>query len=488
MSFPVLILVAVILCFLFKVLNVNNLPAKSVFYCCNADFLDQILKHAPILSEPYSPTKLWGYSGHIQTIIQSGISRLHCPLVNGRRYFIRATDGATVTYDLYQPIERHSSNDDVTMAICPGICNSSESVYIRRVVYHAQLQGYRAAVLNHIGALNNVNITSPRIFNYGNTGDYHLMVAEILKRFPTTKVICVGFSMGANLVTKYLGEKYNHSQQIIAGISVCQGYDAKKTTKFLLGWEGLRRVYFFIMTENMRAIIRRWQKQLFTEEVKQRHDINERAIWSAATLCEVDDIYTRKLAGYSSLDEFYKKSSCVTYWHNIKVPMVFVNALDDPIVPPALLKIVRNAAGTRDNFLYVEQKYGGHLGFYEGGLCYPDPLTWLDRLVVQLSDALVIYSSDVKGTKEISNDSNNPSLSSFLDVKDDTTKNAFSDGEAISDTSETLSSSEEEETMLVSNITMKTSSRPSVLCRRRTISGPLSLRGGNGNKVIVMNQ
>ena len=87
---------------------------------------------------------------------------------------------------------------------------------------------YRAAVLNHIGALNNVNITSPRIFNYGNTGDYHLMVAEILKRFPTTKVICVGFSMGANLVTKYLGEKYNHSQQIIAGISVCQGYDAKK--------------------------------------------------------------------------------------------------------------------------------------------------------------------------------------------------------------------------------------------------------------------
>ena len=54
--------------------------------------------------------------------------------------------------------------------------------------------------------------------------------------------------------------------------------------------------------------------------------------------------------------------------------------------------------------------------------------------------------------------------------------------------SETLSSSEEEETMLVSNITMKTSSRPSVLCRRRTISGPLSLRGGNGNKVIVMNQ
>jgi len=482
MSFPVLILVAVILIFLFKVLNVNNLPAKSVFYCCNADFLDQILKHAPMLSEPYSPTKLWGYSGHIQTIFQSVISRLHCPLVNGRRYFIRATDGATVTYDFYQPIERHSSNDDVTMAICPGICNSSESVYIRRVVYHAQLQGYRAAVLNHIGALNTVTITSPRIFNCGNTGDYHLMVAEILKRFPTTKVLCVGFSMGANLVTKYLGEKYSRSQQIIAGISVCQGYDAKETTKFLLRWEGLRRVYFYIMTENIRAIIRRWQKQLFTEEVKRRHDINERAIWSAATLCEVDDIYTRRIAGYSSLDEFYKKSSCITYWDNIKVPMVFVNAVDDPIVPPALLKIVRNAAGKRDNFLYVEQKYGGHLGFYEGGLCYPDPLTWLDRLVVQLSDALVIYSSDVKGIQEISN---NPTGSSVVNVKDDTTKDAFSDGEAISHTSDTSSSSEEEESIKATNITMK-SSRPTFLCRRRTVSGPQASRGGSGSRILAM--
>jgi len=415
---------------------------------------------------------------------------LHCPLVNGRRYFIRAPDGATVTYDLYQPIERHSTNDDVTMAICPGICNSSESVYIRRVVYHAQLQGFRAAVLNHIGALNTVTITSPRIFNYGNTGDYNLMVAEIVKRFPATKVICVGFSMGANLVTKYLGEKSAERlhNSIIAGISVCQGYDAKETTKYLLGWEGLRRVYFFIMTENMRAIIRRWQKQLFPDEVKQRYDINERAIWSAATLCELDDAYTRRIAGYASLDEMYKKSSCVSYWDNIKVPMVFVNAVDDPIVPPSLLRIVRTAAGKRENFLYVEQKYGGHLGFYEGGLCYPDPLTWLDRLVVQLSDALVIYSSDVKGLKEIS--STKPSAAvSVLEKLVKTEESVLAEGKTKESTSDSettndSTSSIEEYGELIS---AKKVTRPTYLCRRRTVSGPQATRVGGCNGKIAMN-
>ena len=66
-------------------------------------------------------------------------------------------------------------SDDITLTLAPGICNSSESVYIRRVVYHAQFQGYRVAVLNHVGALKCVPVTSPRIFNYGKT--------SLLKKF-----------------------------------------------------------------------------------------------------------------------------------------------------------------------------------------------------------------------------------------------------------------------------------------------------------------
>lgn len=58
-------------------------------------------------------------------------------------------------------------SDDITVAICPGIGNSSESVYIRTFVHYAQCHGYRCAVLNHIGALPSVQVTSSRIFTYG---------------------------------------------------------------------------------------------------------------------------------------------------------------------------------------------------------------------------------------------------------------------------------------------------------------------------------
>ena len=53
------------------------------------------------------------------------------------------------------------------MVICPGIGNHSEKHYIRTFVDHAQKDGYRCAVLNHLGALPNIELTSPRMFTYG---------------------------------------------------------------------------------------------------------------------------------------------------------------------------------------------------------------------------------------------------------------------------------------------------------------------------------
>lgn len=75
-------------------------------------------------------------------------------------------DGSTLTYDLYQPLNQNH-DEDVTVAVCPGVGNSSESVYIRTFVHYAQCHGYRTAVLNHIGVIDTIQVTSARIFTYG---------------------------------------------------------------------------------------------------------------------------------------------------------------------------------------------------------------------------------------------------------------------------------------------------------------------------------
>lgn len=61
----------------------------------------------------------------------------------------------------------------------------------------------------------------------GHTGDFDAMVHNLVAKYPTTNVVAVGFSLGGNLVTKYMGDKaHKRPDNVIGGISICQGYNA----------------------------------------------------------------------------------------------------------------------------------------------------------------------------------------------------------------------------------------------------------------------
>ncbi|XP_059618666.1 abhydrolase domain-containing protein 2 [Phlebotomus argentipes] len=393
MSPAFLTAIAVILCILFRLLNVNSQPAKPHVWCVDGTFMDTIYKIAPLLRDPYVPTRLWGFSGHVQTIVHSIVGRVKCPWSLGERIYLKLTDNSTLTYDLYQSLIEHE--DDITVAICPGIGNSSESVYIRTFVHYAQCHGYRCAVLNHIGALQSVQVTSTRIFTYGHTGDFTEMINSLTKKYPSTNIVAVGFSLGGNLVTKYMGEAdVARPKNIIGGVSICQGYNAVEATNWLLNWQNFRRFYLYVMTENVKQIIMKHRQMLLSDDVKQRCKLNERDIVAAATLPELDEAYTRRVHNFQSVKELYNWSSCINYLQNIDTPMVFFNAKDDPLVPEDLLKPIREFASEKSHTMYVELAHGGHLGFYEGGLIYPNPVTWLDRALVAVIGGLVLAHND----------------------------------------------------------------------------------------------
>ena len=51
------------------------------------------------------------------------------------------------------------------------------------------------------------------------------MVDEMVAKYPASKFIAVGFSMGANIVVKYLGEHEEAQSRFIGAVSCCQGYN-----------------------------------------------------------------------------------------------------------------------------------------------------------------------------------------------------------------------------------------------------------------------
>ena len=149
----------------------------------------------------------------------------------------------------------------------------------------------------------------------------------------------------------------------------------------MLLWANFRRFYLYVMTENMKRVLMAHQQLVLTEEVKTRYQLCERSIFSAASLPEFDEAYTRylrqfikfnnhlkknsknchllyicccrRLAGYETVDEMYKQSSCSLFMDTITVPIVFINAQDDPIVPEPLLSIPQQYVGKLPKRFFV---------------------------------------------------------------------------------------------------------------------------------------
>jgi len=82
--------------------------------------------------------------------------------------------------------------------------------------------GYRAAVINFRGCAG-VPLTSPRLYSAACTDDLACGALYISSLFPKAKLIGVGFSLGANVVTRYLGEEGVNSRLAGGCVLACVG-------------------------------------------------------------------------------------------------------------------------------------------------------------------------------------------------------------------------------------------------------------------------
>ncbi|KAG9352318.1 hypothetical protein JZ751_020731 [Albula glossodonta] len=404
--------VATVLYIIVRCLNLKSPTAPPEITYQDTPLNRFLLKSCPLLTKEYIPPLLWGKSGHLQTALYGKMGRVSSPHPYGLRKYLPMQDGATATFDLFEPLGDHRTGDDVTMVICPGIGNHSEKHYIRTFVDHSQKQGYRCAVLNHLGALPNIELTSPRMFTYdldeaptlcegeasstvsdepnsaGCTWEFAAMVGYIKKTYPQTQLIVVGFSLGGNIVCKFLGENRTNQDRVLCCVSVCQGYSALRAQETFLQWDQCRRFYNFLMADNMKKIILSHRGSLFGTSSTKMQDADLSRLYTATSLMQIDDNIMRKFHGHASLKEYYEKESCVHYIHNVNVPLLLVNSADDPLVHQSLLTIPRTLAEKKPNVIFALTLHGGHLGFFEGAVLFPQPLTWMDKVIVGYANAI----------------------------------------------------------------------------------------------------
>jgi predicted alpha/beta-fold hydrolase len=168
--------------------------------------------------------------------------------------------------------------------------------------------------------------------------DLHSAVCHISSKIGSNvPKIIVGFSMGANTATKYVGDycnKYQHNPyNILSLVSIGQGYDGFKCAT-LLKKSISGRIYSKRLVESMKHLI-----------TKQHYD----------------------------------NVSSIKYISNITIPSLFINSIDDPLIHSSC--IAYDEIKSNHNCILLVTKYGGHLGWSELGFIIPDASSWVDKIV-----------------------------------------------------------------------------------------------------------
>lgn len=290
----------------------------------------------------YDKLPWWSFNEHFETIIPSVFFKVEG--VQFERERLELADGDFLDLDWIK-----NSNDRL-MILSHGLEGNSRRHYVARPAKHFSQKGWDILAWNNRSCSGEMN-RLPRFYHHGATEDIAAVVDRALQN-GYKEIVMMGYSMGGGMQQKYLGER-KVDERIKGAISFsvpCNVLDSALQLR-----KGFNRIYEKKFISKLTGKI-----LLKSEQMELSCDLE--AIKKVKTFRDLDTNFTIKVhPEYTSADDFYAKIPSDKHLPNIRIPLLIVNALNDPMLgekcyPVELAKSSKN--------IYLETpKHGGHVGF-----------------------------------------------------------------------------------------------------------------------------
>ncbi|KAK9814285.1 hypothetical protein WJX72_003421 [[Myrmecia] bisecta] len=345
----------------------------QLHYNTSSPVLRTLLALCPSLQEGirFIPTT-WLRNGHLQTLWC--VLDRRAPQIAYQRQLLTTVDGGTSAIDWAEPSASQGTatepagNNTIhsvappasprpVLLLSPGLTSTSQSNYVRRAVDAALRQGWKCGVINHRG-LSGVKLTSCHLYSAGFTGDVRAAVLRTLQDQPAgTPILLGGFSLGGNVVAKYLAEEGANSR-IIGAFTFSNPFnlvasDHKMTHAFLSRW-----VYAPALASQLKLATSLHDPAML------QHKVDFEGVRKAKTVRDFDEAFTRRMFDYASVDDYYRDASSAPRIAQVRTPTLCLNAADDPIVPEEGLPL-QEVCRSSSVVLAVTQ-HGGHVAHFTG--------------------------------------------------------------------------------------------------------------------------
>jgi predicted alpha/beta-fold hydrolase len=258
------------------------------------------------------------------------------------------------------------------LVVLHGLEGSSQASYVRGLTATAHAAGLASCAMNFRGCSGTLN-RLPRFYHSGETGDLAALVDRLVAEQPGRPLGLVGFSLGGNVVAKYLGERGDDVPfEVRAAAVVSVPFDLTACAHALDGPGVQARIYrgLFIRSLKLKAAAK-------AKRFPQAVDAARAA--RARTFAEIDGWFTAPLHGFASAEDYWQRCSSGPLLGGVRRPLLALSAHDDPFVPGESLP-VELARGNPLVTLEVTPA-GGHLAFVSGPFWAPE--RWAERRAVE---------------------------------------------------------------------------------------------------------
>lgn len=301
----------------------------------------------PVLKSTYKPPFIFR-NYHLSTIYASLFRKP--PKVIQHRERLDLQDGDFLDLDWSFSTSGPTGKLQV---ILHGLEGSSSRPYILGMASQFNKAGWDVAAINLRGCSGELNRLY-RSYNAGASEDLREVIQHILKKQKYDSLALTGFSLGGNLMLKYLGEGKPLPSQLQAAVAISAPCDLYLSLKKL---EESRNLIY------SRRFVKKLKQQLLKRSDMFPDNITKEEIMSCTSLYAIDDLYTGKAHGFKNALDYYQKSSALNFIPNISVPTLLINAKNDGFLSANSSPI---DMANKNPYFYLEiPAYGGHVGFLQ---------------------------------------------------------------------------------------------------------------------------
>lgn len=249
--------------------------------------------------------------------------------------------------------------------ILHGLEGSIDSAYARAICHDLHLAHYQVLFVHFRGCGETPNLKA-RSYHSGDTQDFQEIIHYAREKTNKPLDAAIGYSLGGNVLLKYLGEKGEDSliRKAVAVSVPFQLADAAKRLE-----SGTSRLYQTVLLRRLQeSYLRKFSSMPSPLDVQ---------VKTLKTFLLFDDKITAALNGFKDVHDYYQQSSSRQFIPHITTETLIIHAKDDPFMFP----YSSPSADELPNSVQLElTDHGGHVGFISGKLV---PKRWLEPRIIQ---------------------------------------------------------------------------------------------------------